>query len=95
MSSNKTPVTNRLQELRESAGLSQEQLGTKSGVSRATISSLETGRMQPSGETAGKIVKVLNRALGTKPALKNWDVFPNSFKDPQTIIGKKGDSTDD
>lgn len=85
MSSEHAP--NKLQELRDAAGFSQEQLAKKSGMARATISSLETGRMAPSGETAKKIVTALNKELKTK--LRNWDVFPGVFKDPAAIVGKK------
>ena len=92
MSSDTTRTDNKVQELRDSAGLSQEQLAKKSGIARATISSIETGRMVPSGETAKKIVTALNRELKTK--LRNWEVFPGVFKDPAAIVGKK-ESVDD
>jgi putative transcriptional regulator len=41
-------LKNRVRELREAKGLTQEQLAKKMGVSRQTIISIETGRYNPS-----------------------------------------------
>ncbi len=41
-------MRNRVRELRESAGLSQGQLGERLGVSRQTVNSIENGRYLPS-----------------------------------------------
>ena len=41
-------MKNRVRELREAKGLTQEQLAKKMGVSRQTIISIETGRYNPS-----------------------------------------------
>jgi putative transcriptional regulator len=41
-------LRNRVRELRERRGLTQEQLAKKMGVSRQTIISIETGRYNPS-----------------------------------------------
>jgi len=41
-------LNNRVRELREAKGLTQEQLAKKMGVSRQTIISIETGRYNPS-----------------------------------------------
>ncbi len=41
-------MNNRVRELREAKGLTQEQLAKKMGVSRQTIISIETGRYNPS-----------------------------------------------
>lgn len=41
-------MRNRVRELRERRGLTQEQLAKKMGVSRQTIISIETGRYNPS-----------------------------------------------
>lgn len=51
-----------LRELRESLGLSQEQLGFDSEVHRTYISELERGLKNPSLETVQKLAD----ALGTK-----------------------------
>ena len=51
-----------LRDLRESLGLSQEQLGFDSEVHRTYISEIERGLKNPSLETLQKLAK----ALGTK-----------------------------
>ncbi len=48
-------MKNRLEEIRKSKGLSQEELADILGVSRQTISSLENGRYNPSILLAFKI----------------------------------------
>ncbi|MCR4761326.1 MAG: helix-turn-helix transcriptional regulator [Oscillospiraceae bacterium] len=45
-------LKNRLKEARSARGLSQEQLARIVGVSRNTISSLETGQFQPTAKLA-------------------------------------------
>lgn len=51
----------RLRELREGAGLTQEDLAGKSGLTRVGIAQLETGRRKPTWETVLRLAK----ALGT------------------------------
>jgi putative transcriptional regulator len=46
---------NRLREYREKAGLTQERLASRMGVSRQTINSIEVGRYVPSLELALKL----------------------------------------
>jgi putative transcriptional regulator len=46
---------NRLREYREKAGLTQEKLASRMGVSRQTINSIEAGRYVPSLELALKL----------------------------------------
>jgi transcriptional regulator with XRE-family HTH domain len=53
----------RLKELREQAGLTQQQLGEKAGLSQAGIADLEQQRRKPAWET----VVALCRALGVTP----------------------------
>lgn len=52
----------RVKEFREKAGLSQDELAKKSGVSRATISALENGTVH---STSTKTLNKLAQALGT------------------------------
>lgn len=47
-------------ELRETAGMTQEDLAKVTGLSRATINYAETGRKLPTEETARKIAEALN-----------------------------------
>lgn len=50
-------MKNKLEEIRKSKGLNQEELGDKLQVSRQTISSLENGRYNPSILLAFKIAR--------------------------------------
>src|SRR5207302_9713946 len=49
----------RLRELREQAGLTQEQLAERAGLTRDGIAQLERGRHGPSWETVVALVKAL------------------------------------
>ena len=46
------PLTNRLKEHRARLGVNQQQLGSLAGVSRQTISSIETGQFSPTAKLA-------------------------------------------
>ena len=46
------PLLNRLKEYRSSKGINQTELGKLAGVSRQTISAIETGKYNPSLELA-------------------------------------------
>lgn len=48
-------MKNRIEEIRKSKGIRQEDFAKALGVSRQTISSLETGRYNPSLQLAYKI----------------------------------------
>lgn len=48
-------MKNRIEELRSSRGIVQEEFAKQLGVSRQTISSLENGRYNPSIQLAHKI----------------------------------------
>ncbi len=48
-------MKNRIEELRSSRGIVQEEFARQLGVSRQTISSLENGRYNPSIQLAHKI----------------------------------------
>lgn len=52
-------LENKVKEVREDMGLSQEQLSMKSGISRSTISDIETGRHATSLEAALRIARAL------------------------------------
>jgi len=56
-------MKNRLKELRESFGLTQEQLGKLIGVSRQAINSIETGKFEPSIWLAYDISKVFQCSI--------------------------------
>lgn len=49
----------RLKELRENAGIKQEELAERSGVPKGTIRNLEQGRRKPNLETAQKLAVAL------------------------------------
>jgi transcriptional regulator with XRE-family HTH domain len=50
----------RLRNIREQAGYSQQDLADESGVSQHTISEIELGRRRPQGRTLRKLAKILN-----------------------------------
>lgn len=56
-------VGNRIKELRNKLGISQEELGFRSGVHRTYIASLEVGKRNISIATLEKIVKALEVSL--------------------------------
>lgn len=60
-------MQNLIRELRESKGMTQEELGIKVGVSRQTIISLERGKYNPSISLAYRLARTFN--------LKIEDIF--------------------
>lgn len=56
-------VGNRIKELRNKLGISQEELGFRSGVHRTYIASLEVGKRNISISTLEKVVKALEVSL--------------------------------
>lgn len=56
-------VGNRIKQLRSNLGISQEELGFRSGVHRTYIASLEVGKRNVSIVTLEKIVKALNVSM--------------------------------
>lgn len=56
-------MKNRLKELREKLGLTQEQLGELVGVSRQAINSIETEKFEPSIWLAYDISKVFDKSI--------------------------------
>jgi len=67
----------RLRELREKAGLTQEQLGEKAGLTRGGVAQLEIGRRAPSWDT----VLAICSALG---------VSCEAFRQPPAAAPRKG-----
>ena len=56
-------MENRLRELREKNGLTQEDLAIKAGVSRQTIISLEKGKYNPSIFLAHGLARIFNMTI--------------------------------
>ena len=56
-------MKNKLKELRESLGLTQEQLGELIGVSRQAINSIETEKSEPSIWLAHDICKIFHSSI--------------------------------
>lgn len=56
-------MKNRLEEIRSSKGINQEELARALSVSRQTISSLENGRYNPSILLAFKIAKYFSMSI--------------------------------
>ena len=56
-------MKNRIEEIRVSRGIRQEEFARLMGVSRQTISSLENGRYNPSILLAHKIAKFFGMAI--------------------------------
>jgi putative transcriptional regulator len=56
-------MKNRLEEIRKSQGLNQEELAEILGVSRQTISSLENGRYNPSILLSFKIARYFKMSI--------------------------------
>ena len=56
-------MKNRIEEIRKANGIRQEDFAKALGVSRQTISSLETGRYNPSIQLAYKIAKYFHLSI--------------------------------
>ena len=56
-------MKNRIEEIRKERGIRQEEFAKMMGVSRQTISSLETGRYNPSILLAYKIAKYFDMTI--------------------------------
>ena len=52
------PITNKVRELREAAGMNQTELGKAIGVTRQTVFAIEQGRYSPSLESAFRIARL-------------------------------------
>jgi len=71
-------VRNRVQELRAEFGWTQEELGTRVGVSRQAINAIEGGKHDPSIDLAFRISALFNQPVEA--------IFVNPHR------GKQGDS---
>lgn len=56
-------MNNRIEEIRKDKGIRQEDFARALGVSRQTISSLETGRYNPSIQLAYKIARYFDLTI--------------------------------
>lgn len=56
-------MKNSIKELRSEAGLTQEELGGRAGVSRQTIISIEGGRYDPSLALAMRLSRLLGASV--------------------------------
>jgi putative transcriptional regulator len=56
-------MNNRLREMRENAGITQEELASHAGVSRQTIISIEKGKYNPSITLAYRLSKLFNMSI--------------------------------
>ena len=56
-------MKNRIEEIRKNKGIRQEDFARALGVSRQTISSLETGRYNPSIQLAYKIARYFDLTI--------------------------------
>ncbi len=56
-------MKNRIEEIRKQKGIRQEDFAKMLGVSRQTISSLETGRYNPSIQLAYKIARAFDLTI--------------------------------
>ena len=56
-------MNNRIEEIRKQKGIRQEDFARALGVSRQTISSLETGRYNPSIQLAYKIARYFDLTI--------------------------------
>jgi DNA-binding XRE family transcriptional regulator len=59
----KQSIGTRIRGLRESSGLTQEQLATKAGIGRVTLVRIETGEQSPRYETLQSLARALDRPL--------------------------------
>ena len=56
-------MENRIRELRKAAGMSQEELARRCGVTRQTINAIEKGEYNPTIQLCRSICKVLGKTL--------------------------------
>ena len=59
MNKNESILGKKILEIREKKGVSQQQLATKAGLSKALITHIETGKRYPSDKPLQKIIEAL------------------------------------
>ena len=59
----KSILGNKILEIREIKGISQQQLATKAGLSKALITHIETGKRYPSDKALQKIIEALKMSI--------------------------------
>ena len=59
MNKNESILGKKILEIREKKGVSQQQLATKAGLSKALITHIETGKRYPSDKALQKIIEAL------------------------------------
>lgn len=83
----------RLKSVREKAGWTQQKLADKTGISRAFIALIESGRRSPSIAILEKILEVITSELGKKA----WDPPKDPDKGKKTrspiMVRKNGSAT--
>ena len=85
MGKNHKKLSNNLEKLRMSAGITQQELSESAGVSRVSINAIENGVYVPSTVLALKNAKTLN----CRYVLFNEDISPSQFKNIQKILTEK------
>lgn len=65
------PTPHEIRAMRKKAGLTQEQLAKKAGVSQALIARIEAGTIDPRISTLRKILEALNAGEGKKTKIKD------------------------
>lgn len=76
-------MISKLQEFRESAGLTQQELANSARVARASVSHVESGRCKASIKFAGKVCGALSLALGQRVC--TWHLWPEMFTEQRTL----------
>lgn len=64
MSENRSPFAARLKSLRESAGLTQQDLASKAGMQKLGVAKLEQGLSEPTWATVQALAKAFDGAVG-------------------------------
>jgi len=80
----------RITEARESQGLNQVQLATRSGVTPAAISQIEKGHRTPTIPVLRRIAKVLGVSLDYLTGKTNQSKLKDMLEDPEVMAFYRG-----